>query len=138
MLRICVPNAGDLGSIPGLGKAPGGGKGYPLQCSGLYSPWRHRESDMAERLSLTNGHFDCFQSCYDSQHPCFLKHHVHVCGQLTDMEVVRQRTCVSVVLIKYRPSSLCRGTSPRFPQQHVHRLFPAPLPTRAVKLSDLC
>ena len=27
-------NSGDLGSIPGLGKSPGGGKGYPLQ-SGL-------------------------------------------------------------------------------------------------------
>ena len=24
-------NAGDLGSIPGLGRFPGGGKGYPLQ-----------------------------------------------------------------------------------------------------------
>ena len=39
-----VCNAGDLGSIPGLGKAPGVGKGYPLQYSepgdfhGLYSP----------------------------------------------------------------------------------------------------
>ena len=60
------------------------------------------------------------------------------CGQLTDTEVVRQRTSISAVLIKYRPSSLCRGTSPRFPQQHVHCLFPAPLPTCAVKLSDLC
>ena len=28
-------NAGDLGSIPGLGRFPGGGKGYPLQYSGL-------------------------------------------------------------------------------------------------------
>ena len=28
-------NAGDLGSIPGLGRCPGEGKGYPLQCSGL-------------------------------------------------------------------------------------------------------
>ena len=27
--------AGDLGSIPGLGKSPGEGKGYPLQFSGL-------------------------------------------------------------------------------------------------------
>ena len=26
---------GDLGSIPGLGRAPGEGKGYPLQYSGL-------------------------------------------------------------------------------------------------------
>ena len=28
-------NAGDLGSIPGLGKSPGDGKGYALQYSGL-------------------------------------------------------------------------------------------------------
>ena len=30
---IC--NAGDLGSIPGLGRSPGEGKGYPLQYSCL-------------------------------------------------------------------------------------------------------
>ena len=28
-------NAGDLGSIPWLGRSPGEGKGYPLQYSGL-------------------------------------------------------------------------------------------------------
>ena len=28
-------NAGDLGSIPGLGRSPGEGRGYPLQYSGL-------------------------------------------------------------------------------------------------------
>ena len=28
-------NTGDLGSIPGLGRSPGEGKGYPLQYSGL-------------------------------------------------------------------------------------------------------
>ena len=28
-------NAGDLGSIPGLGRSPREGKGYPLQYSGL-------------------------------------------------------------------------------------------------------
>ena len=28
-------NVGDLGSIPGLGRCPGEGKGYPLQYSGL-------------------------------------------------------------------------------------------------------
>ena len=46
-------NVGDLGSIPGLGRSPGEGKGYPLQYSGLensmdYSPWSHKESDMTE------------------------------------------------------------------------------------------
>jgi len=28
-------NAGELGSIPGLGRSPGEGKGYPLQYFGL-------------------------------------------------------------------------------------------------------
>ena len=28
-------NVGDLGSIPGLGRSPGEGKGYPLQYPGL-------------------------------------------------------------------------------------------------------
>ena len=28
-------NAGDLGFIPGLGRSPGEGNSYPLQCSGL-------------------------------------------------------------------------------------------------------
>ena len=32
---IC--NVGDLGSVPGLGRSPGDGKGYPLQYSGLDS-----------------------------------------------------------------------------------------------------
>ena len=27
--------AGDLGAIPGLGRSPGKGNSYPLQCSGL-------------------------------------------------------------------------------------------------------
>ena len=55
-------NVGDLGSILGLGRSPGGGHSNPLQCSCLenprgqrslagYSPWVFRESDMTERLS---------------------------------------------------------------------------------------
>ena len=39
-------NEEDLGSITGLGRSPGEGKGYPLQYSGL------KESDTTERLSL--------------------------------------------------------------------------------------
>ena len=41
-------NVGDLGSIPGLGRSLGEGKGYPLQDFGLensmdcISPWGHR------------------------------------------------------------------------------------------------
>ena len=51
-------NVGDLGSTPGLGRSPGGGKGYPLavfwpgEFHGLFSPWGHKESDTTEQLSL--------------------------------------------------------------------------------------
>ena len=56
-------NAGDMDSIPGLGRFPGGGNGNPLQYSCLenphgqrglvgYSPWGHKESDMTESLSI--------------------------------------------------------------------------------------
>ena len=57
-----VGDVGDLGSIPGLGRSPGEGKGYPLQYSGLEnsmdSPWGRRESDITERLSLSLTHQD--------------------------------------------------------------------------------
>ena len=51
-------NVGDLGSIPGLGRSPGEGKGYPLQYSGLensnglFGPWGHKS-----RTWLSDLHF---------------------------------------------------------------------------------
>ena len=44
-------NVGDLGSIPGLGRSPGEGKGYPLQYSGL-DPYGCKELNTTERPSL--------------------------------------------------------------------------------------
>ena len=35
VVKTLLANAGDLGSIPGLRRSPGEGKGYPLQYSGL-------------------------------------------------------------------------------------------------------
>ena len=46
-----VCNARDLGSIPGLGRSPGGGKGYPLQYSGLENPMDHGVAKSQTRLS---------------------------------------------------------------------------------------
>ena len=40
-------NAGDPGSIPGLGRSPGEGKGYPLQYSGLENSMDCIESDFS-------------------------------------------------------------------------------------------
>ena len=58
-------NAGDLGSIPGLGRYPRGGHGNPLQYSCLenphkqrslvgYSPWGCKEADTTERLNTAH------------------------------------------------------------------------------------
>ena len=47
-------NARDPSLIPGLGKSPGEGKGYPLpvfwpgEFHELYSPWGHKELDTTE------------------------------------------------------------------------------------------
>ena len=53
-------NAGDLGSIPGLGRSPGKGNGNPLQDSCLENsmdrPWDQKELDTTEQLTLS--HFD--------------------------------------------------------------------------------
>ena len=57
-----VCSVGDLDSVSGLGRSPGGGHGNPLQYSCLenlhgqrslagYSPWGYKELDMTKRLS---------------------------------------------------------------------------------------
>ena len=56
MVKKLPANAGDVGdtgSIPGLGRSPGGGHGNPLWYSCLENPldrgaWGHKESDMTE------------------------------------------------------------------------------------------
>ena len=42
-------SVGDLGSIPGLGRSPGEGKGYPLQYSGLENPMDYTAHAIAKR-----------------------------------------------------------------------------------------
>ena len=47
-------NAGDLGLIPGLGRSPGEGKGYPLQYSGLEKPSDYTVHGVAKSLDVTD------------------------------------------------------------------------------------
>ena len=51
-------NSGDLGSIPGLGRSPGEGKGYPLQYSGLENSTDCIVYEVTKsRTQLSNFHF---------------------------------------------------------------------------------
>ena len=54
-------NAGDLGSIPGLGRSPGEGKGYPLQYSGLENSMNCIVHGVAKSQTRLSG-FHC--KCY--------------------------------------------------------------------------
>ena len=50
-------NAGDLGSIPGLGRSPGEGKGYPLQYPGLENSMNYTVHGVTKsRTRLSNFH----------------------------------------------------------------------------------
>ena len=55
--KECACNAGDPGSIPGLGKIPWRRERlppifWPGEFHGLYSPWGRKESDTTERLTF--------------------------------------------------------------------------------------
>ena len=74
MVKNSSANAGDIedvGSIPGLGRSPGGGHGKPSQCSCLENPinsgaweaivyWGHTESDTTE----VHTHPDVLEDAY--------------------------------------------------------------------------
>ena len=68
-------NARDLGSIPGLGRCPGEGKGYPLQYSGLefhgvYSSWGCKELDTLRNLKKKKKSESCKCKLWFFQQSC--------------------------------------------------------------------
>ena len=59
-------NVGVLGLIPGLGRPPGEGKGYPLQYSGLENSMDYTVNGLAKsrtRLSVFHFHFTVKRFC---------------------------------------------------------------------------
>ena len=76
-------NAGDLGLIPGLGRSPGEGKGYPLQYPGLENSmdcivhgvtknWARFLSSIGE--SQREIHMRTSQVIYRRNHGTFIRH----------------------------------------------------------------
>ena len=60
--------AGDLGSMPGLGRSPGEGKGYPLQYSGLEIPWTTVPGVAKSQTWRSGFHFSLFWISWASEH----------------------------------------------------------------------
>ena len=59
-------NAGDPGLIPGSGRSPGEGHGYPLHCSSLENPmdrgaWRVTVHGLQSRTQLNDEHWHCLR-----------------------------------------------------------------------------
>ena len=93
-------SAGDLGSIPGLGRSPWGRLGSPLQCSCLenphgqrslvgYSLWGHKELDTTKWLSThthththTHIHANMFHRLWNfKMYSFFMALGLHCCVQ---------------------------------------------------------
>ena len=55
--KECACNVGNLGSIPGLGRFPGEGKGYPLLYSGLENSMGTVHGVAKSRAGLSDFHF---------------------------------------------------------------------------------
>ena len=56
-------NVGHLGSIPGLGRSPGEGNGFPLQYSGLEKSMDYRVHGVAKSWTLLSDfHFTSLQN----------------------------------------------------------------------------
>ena len=76
-------NVGDLGSIPGLGRSPGEGKGNPLQYSGLENPmdggawWAKVHGVKKSRTGLSNFSLSLCQSIHV---PALLELGLHPCS----------------------------------------------------------
>ena len=83
MVKHPFANAGDMGSIPGLGRSPGEGNGNPFQYSCLGNPtdrgtWRatvygvSKESDTTERLNnnkvISSGVFRFIMAKRENKH----------------------------------------------------------------------
>ena len=61
MVKNLPANTGDVGSVPGSGRAPGEGNGNPLQCSpgeshgqrslSGYNLWGRKEPEVTEQLN---------------------------------------------------------------------------------------
>ena len=63
-------NAGDLGLIPGFGRSPGEGKGYPLQYSGLENSMDYTVLRVAKsRTQLSNCHSSHNAYCKEANSP---------------------------------------------------------------------
>ena len=50
-------NVGDLSSIPGLGRSPGEGNGYPLQYSGIDNSMDYTHRVAKSRTRVSDFHF---------------------------------------------------------------------------------
>ena len=110
----------DQNLIPGLGRSPGGGHGYPMQYSCLenpmdrgawWAPWDHKESDMTERLN----------TAYSGG--CFMEKNILISNFSKTLSFTKdpwsrwlqQRTLMNNLSYLQSKDAICRGRSMTMP-----------------------
>ena len=119
--------AGDPGSIPGLGRFPGEGKGYSLQYSGLEnsmdSPWGCKESDMTEQLSL---HFNLWLEVMKITVTSFKTSRVHIAtlsAPTLQLATTEHTSAGDFWILTGKSGSVSCGVTAPFPSVLVHTRF---------------
>ena len=84
-------NAGDLGLIPGLGRSPGEGKGFPLQYTGL----ENSMDSIARGVTNSRTRLSNFQ--FTSLHTLFMyKHIFYIVSPKTMWEIIKEIICLKI------------------------------------------
>ena len=114
-VKVFACNVGDLGSIPGLGRSPGGGNGNPLQYSCLENPMEEEPGGLqsmgSQRVGhdwATSFHFRLDWKTIFYQNRIILTYFTHICFK--NPYGILKTTCAFFVLclVILRTPSTCK------------------------------
>ena len=91
--------ARDLGSIHGLGRSPGEGKGYHSSIPAWRTPWGRKESDMTKQLSLSLSLF-WWEGRSSGSKVCEYPHQIYICCSRKENWLIFRCICIQRITVK--------------------------------------
>ena len=116
-------NAQDLGSIPGLGRSPGKGKGYPLQYFGLENSMDYAIHGVTKRRTrLSNFHFASLPVTFVIAFLPRSKHLLMSCLQSPSAVILEPKKIQSVTVSIVSPYICQMQSNTRWEEEHLKQI----------------